>query len=88
MKTKTTTRRNCPWLSQPCLPPSVILSEANGSLSFPRPVRFHPSAFITHAFLAGWLVATNLNNILKKTIIKLAAEVAGLIFCKDEIVLF
>ena len=27
----------------------------------------------------GWLVATNLNNALKKTIIKLAAEVAGLV---------
>jgi len=31
----------------------------------------------------GWLVATNLNNILKKTIIKLATEVAGLTFGKD-----
>jgi len=31
----------------------------------------------------GWLVATNLNNMLKKTIIKLAAEVAGLSFGKD-----
>jgi hypothetical protein len=36
----------------------------------------------------GWLVATNLNNILKKTIIKLAAEVAGLTFGKDVIVEF
>jgi hypothetical protein len=31
----------------------------------------------------GWLVATNINNILKKTLIKLAAEVAGLKFGKD-----
>jgi len=36
----------------------------------------------------GWLVATNLNNVLKKTIIKLAAEVAGLSFGKDIIVEF
>jgi hypothetical protein len=36
----------------------------------------------------GWLVATNLNNILKRTIIKLAAEVAGLSFGKDVIVEF
>jgi len=36
----------------------------------------------------GWLVATNLNNVLKKTIIKLAAEVAGLTFGKDVIVEF
>ena len=32
------------------------------------------------ALPGGWLVATNLNNVLKKTIIKLAAEVAGLKF--------
>jgi hypothetical protein len=36
----------------------------------------------------GWLVATNLNNVLKKTIIRLAAEVAGLTFDKDVIVEF
>ena len=36
----------------------------------------------------GWLVATNLNNVLKKTIIRLAAEVAGLEFGKDVIVEF
>lgn len=36
----------------------------------------------------GWLVATNLNNVLKKVIIKLAAEVAGLTFGKDVIVEF
>ncbi len=36
----------------------------------------------------GWLVATNLNNVLKKTIIRLAAEVAGLKFGKDVIVEF
>ncbi len=36
----------------------------------------------------GWLVATNLNNVLKKTIIRLAAEVAGLTFGKDVIVDF
>jgi hypothetical protein len=35
----------------------------------------------------GRLVATNLNNVLKKTI-KLAAEVAGLTFGKDVIVEF
>jgi predicted type IV restriction endonuclease len=34
----------------------------------------------------GWLVATNLNNVLKKTIIRLAAEIAGLSFGKDLIV--
>jgi hypothetical protein len=34
----------------------------------------------------GWLVATNLNNVLKKTIIRLAVEVAGLTFGKDVIV--
>jgi predicted type IV restriction endonuclease len=34
----------------------------------------------------GWFVATNLNNVLKKTIIKLATEVAGLTFGKDVIV--
>jgi hypothetical protein len=36
----------------------------------------------------GWLVATNLNNLLKKTIVRLAAEVAGLKFGKDIIVEF
>jgi hypothetical protein len=36
----------------------------------------------------GWLVATNLNNVLKKTIIKLAAGAAGLTFGKDVIVEF
>lgn len=36
----------------------------------------------------GWLVATNLNNVLKKTIIRLAAEVAGLTFGKDVIIDF
>lgn len=36
----------------------------------------------------GWLVATNLNNVLKKTIIRLAAEVAGLKFGKDVLVEF
>lgn len=34
----------------------------------------------------GWLVATNLNNVLKKTIIRLATEVAGLTFGRDVIV--
>ncbi len=34
----------------------------------------------------GWLVATNLNNILKKAIIRLATEVAGLSFGRDVIV--
>jgi hypothetical protein len=36
----------------------------------------------------GWLVSTNLNNQLKKTIIRLATEVAGLKFGKDVIVEF
>jgi len=36
----------------------------------------------------GWLVATNLNNVLKKTILRLAAEVAGLTFGKDIVVDF
>ncbi len=36
----------------------------------------------------GWLVSSNLNNQLKKTIIRLAAEVAGLTFGKDVIVEF
>ena len=36
----------------------------------------------------GWFVATNLNNVLKKTIIRLAAEVAGLSFGKDVIIGF
>ncbi len=36
----------------------------------------------------GWLVATNLNNVLKKNIIRIAAEVAGLAFGKDVIVEF
>ena len=36
----------------------------------------------------GWFVATNLNNVLKKTIIKLAAEAAGLTVGKDLIVEF
>jgi hypothetical protein len=36
----------------------------------------------------GWMVATNLNNVLKRTIIRLAAEVAGLTFGKDVIVEF
>lgn len=40
------------------------------------------------ALPGGWLVATNLNNVLKKTIIGLAAEVAQLTFGKDLIVDF
>jgi len=36
----------------------------------------------------GWLVATNINNILKKTIIRLATEVAGLRFGQDVVVEF
>ncbi len=36
----------------------------------------------------GWFVATNLNNVLKKAIIKLATEVAGLTFGKDVVVEF
>lgn len=36
----------------------------------------------------GWLVATNLNNVLKRNIVRLAAEVAGLSFGKDVIVEF
>lgn len=36
----------------------------------------------------GWLVATNLNNILKKTIIRLAVELAGLKFGQDVMVDF
>ncbi len=35
------------------------------------------------ALPGGWLISTNLNNQLKKTIIRLAAEVAGLTFGKD-----
>lgn len=42
-----------------------------------------------HATLTGgWLVSTNLNNVLKKTIIRLAADVAGLKFGKDVMVNF
>jgi hypothetical protein len=40
------------------------------------------------ALPGGWVVATNLNNVLKKTLIRLAAEVAGLKFGKDVIVEF
>jgi len=40
------------------------------------------------ALPGGWLVATNLNNVLKKNIIRLAAEVAGLTFGKDVVVEF
>jgi hypothetical protein len=36
----------------------------------------------------GWFVATNLNNVLKKTIIRLATEVAGLRFGSDVVVEF
>ncbi len=36
----------------------------------------------------GWFVATHMNNVLKKTIIRLAAEVAGLKFGKDVVVEF
>jgi len=36
----------------------------------------------------GWLVATNLNNVLKKAIVRLATEVAGLTFGKDVVVEF
>ena len=36
----------------------------------------------------GWLVATNFNNVLKKSIIRLAVEVAGLKFGKDVVVEF
>lgn len=40
------------------------------------------------ALPGGWLVATNLNNVLKKTIIRLASEVAGLTFGRDVVVDF
>lgn len=40
------------------------------------------------ALPGGWLVATNLNNVLKKNIIRLAAEVAGLSFGTDLVVHF
>jgi hypothetical protein len=36
----------------------------------------------------GWFVATNLNNVLKKAIVRLASEVAGLTFDKDVVVQF
>lgn len=36
----------------------------------------------------GWLVATNLNNQLKRSIIKAASQVAGLIYGKDVLVEF
>lgn len=36
----------------------------------------------------GWFVATHMNNVLKKTIIRLAADVAGLTFGKDVVVEF
>jgi hypothetical protein len=36
----------------------------------------------------GWWVATNLNNVVKKTVIRVAAEVAGLSMGKDVIVEF
>ncbi len=36
----------------------------------------------------GWLVATNLNNVLKRSIIRVAAEVAGLTLGKDLVVEF
>jgi predicted type IV restriction endonuclease len=39
-----------------------------------------------HPLPGGWLVATNLNNILKKNIIKVAAEVAGLGYMHDIII--
>jgi hypothetical protein len=40
------------------------------------------------ALPGGWFVATNLNNVLKKTILRLATEVAGLTFGKDVVVEF
>jgi hypothetical protein len=42
-----------------------------------------------HAVLpGGWLVATNLNNQLKRSIIKAATQVAGMIYGKDVLVAF
>jgi predicted type IV restriction endonuclease len=38
------------------------------------------------ALPGGWLVATNLNNVLKKNIIKLGCDVAGLRFGEDVVV--
>ena len=43
---------------------------------------------LREALSGGWLIATNLINILNKMIIKLAAAVAGLAFGKDVIVEF
>ncbi len=40
------------------------------------------------ALPGGWLVATNINNVLKKTIIRIAAEAAELKFGKDVVVEF
>ena len=40
-----------------------------------------------HAVLpGGWVAATNLNNVLKVTLIRLAADVAGLVFGEDIVV--
>lgn len=36
----------------------------------------------------GWVVATNLNNVLKMSVIRAACEVAGLVFGKDVVVQF
>ena len=34
----------------------------------------------------GWVVSTNLNNVLKVTLIRLAADVAGMAFGEDIVV--
>lgn len=48
-----------------------------------------PDLFRYHAKLpGGWLVATNISNSLKMTIIRMAVSVAGLRFGKDVIVVF
>lgn len=56
------------------------------------PIDLYPDRPDLHEMIAhlpgGWIVATNLNNQLKKTIIRAATQVAGLVFGKDVIVEF
>jgi hypothetical protein len=53
-----------------------------------RQGRFPNEQAISQGVVLRVLQATNLNNVLKKTIIRLATDVAGLTFGKDVIVEF
>ena len=84
---------NPAWLAWAAIPlPNWLRTPkgVSGATSLARPKSFIPDREnlrdMRESLPGGWSVATNLNNVLKKMIIKLAADVAGLSFGKDVII--